>query len=495
MTVLEAMRDPDLFARWFEPAASWRAWRAFLGALFGLELDAEEREIFERFTGRKRVPGSPAREAWVIVGRRGGKSRVAALVAVWLACFRDYSAVLAPGERGVVMLLAADRAQARVLFRYVRAFIARVPMLARLLERETSEELDLSNGVTIAVHTASFRTTRGYTLIAVLADEVAFWHVDDEGASPDAEVIAAVRPGMATVPGALLLGISSPYARRGVLWDAHRRHFGRDEAPVLVWKADTRAMNPTVPVTTVEEAYAQDEARARAEYGAEFRSDVETFLDRDAIAAATVVGRRELAPVAGEAYQAFVDPSGGSSDAMTLAIAHESGQGAERRAVLDVVREVRPPFSPDAVVEEFAEVLRCYGVARVTGDRYGAEWVAERFRKAGLVYVPAERAKSEIYRELLPAVNSRRVELLEVPRLMVQLCALERRTARGGRDSIDHPPGGHDDVANAVAGAIDLVLGAHGWDFGELMDALDEAYKLLPAELARREAEEGGRDG
>ena len=78
----------------------------------------------------------------------------------------------------------------------------------------------------------------------------------------------------------------------------------------------------------------------------------------------------------------------------------------------------------------------------MTGDRYGAEWVAEQFRKAGITYRPAEKAKSDLYRELLPAINSQTVELLDHPKLIAQLCALERRTARGGRDSIDHPPNG-----------------------------------------------------
>jgi hypothetical protein len=54
----------------------------------------------------------------------------------------------------------------------------------------------------------------------------------------------------------------------------------------------------------------------------------------------------------------------------------------------------------------------------------------------------------------LPLLNSGRVDLLDNPTLITQLCSLERRTARGGRDSIDHAPGGHDDVANAVAGAL-----------------------------------------
>ena len=58
-----------------------------------------------------------------------------------------------------------------------------------------------------------------------------------------------------------------------------------------------------------------------------------------------------------------------------------------------------------------------------------------------------------LYRDLLPLVNAGRLELLDLPRLQTQLLGLERRTARGGRDSIDHAPGAHDDVANAVAGA------------------------------------------
>jgi hypothetical protein len=123
-------------------------------------------------------------------------------------------------------------------------------------------------------------------------------------------------------------------------------------------------------------------------------------------------------------------------------------------AVLDAVRECRPPFSPEAVTAEFAVLLKTYSVREVVGDRYAGEWPAERFREHGITYKPSERTKSDIYRDTLPLLNSGRIELLDIPRLTSQLCSLERRTARGGRDSIDHPPGGHDDVANAAAGAL-----------------------------------------
>jgi hypothetical protein len=103
--------------------------------------------------------------------------------------------------------------------------------------------------------------------------------------------------------------------------------------------------------------------------------------------------------------------------------------------------ERRPPFSPEAVVEEFAAVLKAYGCLEVTGDRYAGEWPRKRFAAHGINYRPADQPKGDLYRDLLPLLNSGTVDLLDDRRLVAQLCGLERRTARGGRDSIDHGPG------------------------------------------------------
>ena len=139
-------------------------------------------------------------------------------------------------------------------------------------------------------------------------------------------------------------------------------------------------------------------------------------------------------------------------NSMTLAIAHAEGE----RVILDLVRERKPPFSPDAVVSDFAQTLKSYGVSSVRGDRYAGMWPRERFQVHEINYLVADQTKSDLYQSLLPILNSGRAELLDIKRLHAQLCALERRTARGGRDSIDHPPGLHDDLANAVAGAVVL---------------------------------------
>ena len=272
----------------------------------------------------------------------------------------------------------------------------------------------------------------------------------NDSTNPDSEILAAARPALATT-GGLLVCISSPHARRGEMWAAYKRDWGPSGDPlILVAKAESRALNPTLPQRVVDRAYERDPLAAAAEYGAEFRTDIESFVSREAVDAAIVPGRFELPPVPGVEYRAFVDPSGGSVDSMTIAIAHSDGDVT----VLDCLREVRPPFSPDAVVSDFVELLGRYHVHEATGDRWGGEFVVEQFEKRFISYRVSERTKSEICKELLPSLNSGRVELLDHPRLVAQLCGLERRTARGGRDSIDHPPGGHDDVVNAAAGGL-----------------------------------------
>jgi hypothetical protein len=468
VTILDAIADKNLFAPCFRDPATWAAWRAFLAGLFGLPMDEYQRRTFMKCTGRHRPLKAGASEAWLICGRRAGKSFTLALIAVYLACFKDWRPHLGPGERATIMVIAADRKQARVIMRYCLGLLRSVPMLARIIEAERSESIDLSHNVTIEVHTASFRTVRGYSLVAALADELAFWPTEDS-ASPDVEILDALRPAMATIPGSMLLCASSPYAQRGALFTAWRKHYAMADDPILIWQAPTRVMNPTVPQSIIDQAMEDDPSSAAAEWMAQFRSDVEAFITREVVDAAVVPDRRELLPVSSLSYVGFADPSGGSSDSFTLSIAHRDKDG---HGILDAVREVRPPFAPDAIVAEYAQLLKSYRLHRVTGDRYGGDWPAERFRAHGITYEASERSKSQLYGELLPLLNSSRTELLDHPRLVTQLCGLERRTARSGRDSIDHGPGGHDDVANACAGALVLATGqlseAQKWDaFGK----------------------------
>ena len=153
-----------MFGQHFK-ADTWKAWSVFLAALFGLPMNDEQLELYRKHTGRKTPPSEPFREAWLCIGRRGGKSFVLASIAVFLASFKDWRRYLGPGEYGTVMVIAADRKQARVIMRYAIGLLNAVPMLERQVEGVTRESISLRNRVVIEIHAASFRSTRGYSIV------------------------------------------------------------------------------------------------------------------------------------------------------------------------------------------------------------------------------------------------------------------------------------------------------------------------------------------
>lgn len=411
--------------------------------------------MFTVLTGRAEAPTETATEAWFIMGRRSGKDVKVASIATYLATigasrFR-FQKRLKPGERGVVQVLAVDRDQARVCLGYLKAMFEK-PMLAPLVKSNAIDGIELTNRLSIEITTNDQRRVRGRTVVAAVFDGVAHWRGDDS-ANPDEAIYQAVKPAMATMmPGAMFVGISSPHARTGLLYRKYRDHFGKD-GDVLVAKAPTWVMNPTVARDSkiVCDAFDSDAAWAAAEYGAEFRSDIEAFLSRDVLEACVDVGIHERpADRSRFRYLAFTDPSGGSADSMTLSIGHiEKGH-----VVIDLVREIVPPFNPEAAVMEFASTVRQYGLSMVIGDNYGAVWVKDAFMRAGVYYHPSDRAKSALYLDALAAFNARKVALLDHLKTVNQFAALERRATRGGRDTVDHPRGAHDDIANSVAGVI-----------------------------------------
>ena len=475
-SILDAIADPRMFKPWFRDPASWSAWMAFLCALFCLPMTAEQLETYRKHTGRTDPPSTIARAAFLICGRRAGKSFLLAVTAVFLACFYDYRQYLVPGERGRVLVIARDREQAQVIFGYIRALMTKVSILARLLESPPiRESIHLTNGVSIQVASANFKSVRGRTTVAALIDELAYFPTD-ESAEPDVELLAAIKPSMLTIPNSMLLVASSPYARKGELWRAYKEYYGKDGS-TLVWKATTREMNPLVPQEEIDADIARDPARYTAEYMAEFRSDIESYIQREAVEACVSAGVFERPYVRGVRYTAFVDPAGGSGggDSMTCAVAMKDGDGA----ILVALRERSGRFSPDEVVAEFCGLLRQYNITKVIGDKWGGEFVREPFLRHGVIYEPSARTKSDLYADFLSLLNSGRADLLDNEKLINQIASLERRLARGGKSSIDHPPGAHDDLANVVAGSlVNLVVSKSSYTLDFVCADRDEGNRF-----------------
>ena len=464
MDIISAIESKGLFGPLIKDQATFTNWRVFLRALFGLPMDKGQVKAFKEFTDRKKPPTAQVKEAYVIAGRRSGKSFTAALIACYLALFKDWRPYLTRGEQGFIMCIANDRLQARVILNYIKGILSLRPWTVggrRIVQKELQEEIQLSNGVVISVKTCDYRSLRGFTVLAAILDEASFFR--SEGANPDKEILTALRPALATVPESIMIALSSPYMRAGVMYEAFRDKFGQDDDDVLVWKAPTKAMNPTIDQGIIDKALKDDYAAGQSEWMAEFRTDLESFLDLDLIESCVVSGRRELPALDDvSSYYAFCDPSGGRGDAMTLSICHLENE----KIVQDVIRVKFPPLDPAQVAAEFSEVLKDYGLSEVSGDRYAAAWVENSFRDNGASYLASELNKSELYLRLLPLMAQGRVELLDHKVMIAELRGLERRTRSGGKDIVDHGRGAHDDIANSAAGAC--VLAAEGGARGPL---------------------------
>jgi hypothetical protein len=429
---------------------SWRTWRIVLIGVNGEKLDAAESAVFHQFAGRE-PPTAPASLAAFFIGRRGGKDVAAAVQLLYLALCCPWK--LARGEVGVVLLLAVDRAQARVAYNYVRGLLDAVPILGSEVENVTADTISLHNGIVIQIATSDFASVRGRTVVAAVLDEYAFWPAEQA-----VEVLRALKPSQATQPDARLIVITSVYASHGPAYDIFAR-WGQDTPREIVIRGTTRHFNPTVSQDFIDAEIEADPAAASAEYLSIPRSDVEAFIDRALLDSCTRAEPRELPYVAMHSgggpvrYFGAIDISGGRNDAAAAAVVLRRAD-RPNDVILAATRRWAAPHDPSTVAREAKEFFALYRLDTVYCDAYAAELSVALYREAGLGLVRSTVTTSEAFANLLPMLASRRVEVSDDPALRREVLALERRTGRAGKDSISHPPRGRDDVAASVAHAV-----------------------------------------
>jgi hypothetical protein len=448
ISIDRALLDERLLGAALGNSASWSTWLVVLKAAFAIEVTADELELFRAIAGERKLPASRVRELWCLVGRRAGKSRMAALIACYIACFIKHK--LAAGEQGAVLVLAASTDQAQRVLGYVKAFLTTSPVLRKEIEAITTTEVRLRNGIVISVRANSFRTTRGRTLVACIFDECSFWR-DDTSATPDTETYSAILPSLATVNG-MLISISSAYRKVGLMHAKWRDYFGVDSDDTLVVQGTSQQFNPTLDQAVIDAQRKADPVAARSEWDSEFRAELTAYLDDALIERAIDHGRPlELPPRPGVSYQAYIDASGGvGHDAYTCCIAHKE----KDQYVIDLCRGTVGAFDPHEVTKAYAALLKEFRCHTVRGDFYAGEWVGSAWMGSGITYTRSPIAKSQIYQEVAPLFARGLVSLPEHPKLLRELRLLERRTHRSGKDSVDHGRNGHDDFANAMAGAL-----------------------------------------
>lgn len=277
LDIVAAMNHPGLFQPWF-PGESWNGWRAVLKGAFALPMSDAELSFFREVAERD-PPRRPVREAWFIAGRLSGKDSVTSLIIAHAAAFFDRQHLLRPGERALCIALACDRDRAKILLNYSRSYFAEIAPLEAMITHETDSGFKLNNGVDVVVGTSNFRSFGSRRILCAVFNDPAFWR-NQAGRATDEDLYNTIIPAMATVPDAILIGISLPFRKTGLLYKKYCDHFGRD-GDILVVRAPSRALNPTLDQVIIAKAIENDPSLARAEWFAEFRASAGTFVNPD----------------------------------------------------------------------------------------------------------------------------------------------------------------------------------------------------------------------
>ena len=459
--IIEVFEDEKLFGALIKNQDTWFAWKTLMKAIFHTTDEPSEAELetFKELTGRSKWNHKQFREVHVVAGRRSGKSMVSSMLACYMALFQKWNN-LSKGEKGYFVLVASDRSQAQILLDYCRT-ILELPAFRSRVKKIKREDIFLDNNLVISIKTCSIAGVRGWTCPVILADEIGWWRSKETSVNLDSMVLASLRPTQATLKDkALLVTISSPYAKRGILWEMYDRYYGVDHKDILVVQSPSIKLNPTLDEKWIEEQIERDPITNRSEYEAVFRSDIASYLSNEVIENAVYPDRGNLPPVKDVKYFGFVDGASGSGkDSYAMAIGHRTKEGVVE---IDLLVEKVPKFKPEEVTKEFAKHLRDYGISRVVGDRYSGGWIENAFKDNGIAYEPSKRSASEIYLEFAPYIIQGRVVLPDNKKLLSQMRGLERRTRQQGNDLVTHFSGGHDDLSVVVAGvSVELLLEPH----------------------------------
>lgn len=447
--IVEYTTDPQLLNVSLSPAQE-----VIQRAIYALSATAAQRELFHDLTGRTDWPTERPSEVTLIGGARGGKdSRLVAPIACYEACFGGHEPYLARGERGVIPLVYQDARASRVGFDYIKTYLTTAPLLASLVEDVLATEIRLTNRISIMGFPCTVPSLRSWSIPHGTMNELGFFPIQGQANSDD-EIQTSIRRGMVGFPRTLLLKVSTPYLRAGVLHDDFTKFWGVADPDRLVVRTPSWVLNPTLAERLVRERRL-DPIRFEREFGATFTDDLSACFDYAALMACRgETGMREHPPIVGIRYKAHTDAAAGEkkgNDAFTVSIGHLDARG---RAVQDLSRAWKPPFNPSGVIAEIVSLLRLYNLNVIQGDHYAPGFVAERFREHGIRYEPCALDTSELFLELLNLVNSQTCVLLDDAELLNELRTLERRRGAAGKDRIGHPSGLHDDRATSCAGVL-----------------------------------------
>ncbi|MCK6535954.1 MAG: hypothetical protein L6Q84_23540 [Polyangiaceae bacterium] len=429
---------------------------AVLKAADGAPLNRAELRALRSITGTRFAKVNPLgyRVLAIQAGRQSGKTRH--LLAPLIVRHALRTVKRAPGETLYVPCVGPAREHAAVL---VDAVAALASALGILHERLTGEVRFPALDVIVTVRTASREAGRSTRCLAVVVDEAAFVGSDVDGSAVhDAEVVAALTPGLVTTGGPLLIA-STPWARRGYFHELVEKHRGKLGGDVLAVVAPTWAFNLTVTEASTR-ALATDDRRWRREFGAEALDVTESAFDPQLVRTAVRPGDGGAGPERGVTYGGGYDHSRLRGDHAVLVLGHREEQpaayGVRERFVVDRVVTWSPGCDPTRQLAELADWCVRYGISRLVADRYDLPHVQSALAGRGIVVEAAGATNADAERELefiLSGFETGRFSIPDHPLLIRELerdVVVERLPGGRVRVRARAGQGRHDDHVHAL---------------------------------------------
>lgn len=423
---------------------------------------------------KRRLPYEPKEytEGWIIGGRRAGKTDAfAATIVAYEAICGGHEDYIRKGQRAVCYQIAQDLRMARYSLHFIRATLESMRFISKShITEVTADRIDLKNGITIATVPPTTKAVRGYANPVAVLDEVGVWAVEEDSANRDKDVLDSVSPGQAQFPHAKIVGISSPWAKAGILYDRFEAGTEGRRLPttkrtqyqnqLVVYMTSAASGNPRVTKKWLLGRLASDPRAFERECLAKFQDSLSGFLPTSLLQEAVDSGVKERPPQPLNFYVAAIDPAF-RNDAFGFAICHAAGASSEAPAgsiVFDVVRRWKAPYGeildPSAILREITPILGAYRIISVLSDQYQFEslsklamdmgWSIENFRFTGT-------SKQNLYGNLQQLLHQKRLRLLDNPEAVNELARLEAKLTDQRQMRISAPEGEHDDLATVIA--------------------------------------------
>jgi hypothetical protein len=425
--------------------------------LFGIALSPVQRALLAG------VEQGDLLHVWAL-GRRSGKTLLAALVALWSCLLRpELDAHVRRRERRYAVAVATNLRQAKIFVEQARSIVEASPLLSALVQDVSDEEIRFTNRTALAAFPCTARGGRGWPIHALVMDEGAHM-LDTDGHQAADPVYRSLAPSVAQFGeyGRVIVA-SSPFGCDGFFHDLYRLIEKGDLENAVVAHASTLEARPGFATAALELERQRDPEGYRSEYLAEFVAAGGAFLDAARVAV-MAVRADELAP------REVVDPIaaidlGFIADSTALCIVGRD-RGNRDRLRLVLARSWRPDLGPlgfTPTLDEIADVCLAHGVRRVFTDQHSATAAVEHLARRGLraTAVPTTaQSKSQMFADLKTRLYGGGLELYEQPELLAELRRIETVTTPGSATvRIRRLGSSHGDLATALALGVSKLRG------------------------------------